>query len=140
MMISQRYGFNIPQNVANVNNCYLDRFVLRENTDGVLQVRQSAPGYPFDNAMQLNVTTADTSLAGGQYARIQYYVEGHDARSVDWGKSGSKDHLTLSFWVKSDIIGTYSGSFWNGGQSYTHVFEYQIFGNVINVSDRHFCF
>ena len=118
MMISQRYGFNSPQNVANANNYYLDRFVLREHTDGVLQVRQSAPGYPFDNAMQLNVTTADTSLASSQYARIQYYVEGNDARAVDWGKSGSKDHLTLSFWVKSNAPGDYHVSIENSNNNY----------------------
>ena len=118
MMISQRYGFNSPQNVANANNYYLDRFVLREHTDGVLQVRQIAPGYPFDNAMQLNVTTADTSLASSQYARIQYYVEGNDARAVDWGKSGSKDHLTLSFWVKSNAPGDYHVSIENSNNNY----------------------
>ena len=118
MMISQRYGFNNPQNAANSNNYYLDRFVVREHTDGVLQVRQSAPGYPFDNAMQLNVTTADTSLASSQYARIQYYVEGNDARAVDWGKSGSKDHLTLSFWVKTNAPGDYHVSIENSNNNY----------------------
>ena len=118
MMISQRYGFNNPQNVTNQNDYYLDRFVLRENTSGAFQVRQSAPGYPFESAMQINVTTADTSISSTEYARIQYYVEGHDARAVDWGESDSKDHLTLSFWVKSNAPGDYHVSIENSNNNY----------------------
>ena len=118
MRISQRYGFNNPQTVTNQNDYYLDRFVLRENTDGAFQVRQSTPGYPFEAAMQINVTTADTSLAGGQYARIQYYVEGNDTRAVDWGESESKDYLTLSFWVKSNAPGDYHVSIENSNNNY----------------------
>ena len=118
MMISQRYGFNNPQTVTNENNYYLDRFVLRENTSGAFQVRQSTPGYPFEAAMQINVTTADTSIASNEYARIQYYVEGNDARAVDWGKSESKDHLTLSFWVRSNAPGDYHVSIENSNNNY----------------------
>ena len=118
MMISQRYGFNNPQTVTNQNDYYLDRFILRENTSGAFQVRQSSPGYPFDNAMQINVTTADTSISSSEYARIQYYVEGNDARAIDWGKSGSKDHLTLSFWVKTNAPGDYHVSIENSNNSY----------------------
>ena len=118
MRISQRYGFNNPQTVTNQNDYYLDRFVLRENTSGAFQVRQSSPGYPLDNALQINVTTADTSISSSEYARIQYYVEGNDARAVDWGKSGSKDHLTLSFWVKTNAPGEYHVSIENSNNNY----------------------
>ena len=118
MMISQRYGFNNPQTADNNNSYYLDRFVLRENTSGAFQVRQSTPGYPFEAAMQINVTTADTSISSSEYARIQYYVEGNDARAIDWGRSGSKDHLTLSFWVKSNAPGDYHVNIENSNNSY----------------------
>ena len=118
MRICQRYGFNNPQTVTNQNDYYLDRFVLRENTGGAFQVRQSSPGYPFESAMQINVTTADTSISSSEYARIQYYVEGNDARAIDWGKSDSKDHLTLSFWVKSNAPGDYHVSIENSNNNY----------------------
>ena len=118
MMISQRYGFNNPQTVTNENNYYLDRFVLRENTSGAFQVRQSTPGYPFEAAMQINVTTADTSISSSEYARIQYYAEGNDARAIDWGKINSKDHLTLSFWVRSNAPGEYHVSIENSNNNY----------------------
>ena len=118
MRISQRYGFNNPQTVTNQNDYYLDRFTARENTSGAFQIRQSTPGYPFEAAMQINVTTADTSIASSEYARIQYYVEGNDARAVDWGESDSKDHLTLSFWVKSNAPGDYHVSIENSNNNY----------------------
>ena len=118
MRICQRYGFNNPQNVDNSNSYYLDRFTLRENTSGAFQVRQSTPGYPFEAAMQINVTTADTSISSSEYARIQYYVEGNDARAVDWGEAESKDHLTLSFWVKSNAPGDYHVSIENSNNNY----------------------
>ena len=118
MRICQRYGFNNPQTADNTNKYYLDRFTVRENTSGAFQVRQSTPGYPFEAAMQINVTTADTSIASNEYARIQYYVEGNDARAVDWGKSGSKDHLTLSFWVKTNAPGEYHVSIENSNNNY----------------------
>ena len=118
MRICQRYGFNNPRTATNNNDYYLDRFLLRENTSGAFQVRQSTPGYPFEAAMQINVTTADTSVSGGEYARIQYYVEGNDARAIDWGKINSKDHLTLSFWVKSNAPGDYHVSIENSNNNY----------------------
>ena len=118
MRICQRYGFNNPQTADNTNKYYLDRFTVRENTSGAFQVRQSTPGYPFEAAMQINVTTADTSIASNEYARIQYYVEGNDARAVDWGKSESKDHLTLSFWVRSNAPGDYHVSIENSNNNY----------------------
>ena len=118
MRICQRYGFNNPQTVANQNDYYLDRFVLRENTSGAFQVRQSTPGYPFEASMQINVTTADTSISSSEYARIQYYVEGNDARAIDWGEINSKDHLTLSFWVRSNAPGDYHVSIENSNNNY----------------------
>ena len=98
MMICQRFGYNNVQTVDNER--HLDRFILRNTTGGTLQVKQSpASGSPFDNVMELNCTGADTSVTT-DFARIQYIVEGYDLRGIDWGKVGSKDYLTLSFWVK----------------------------------------
>lgn len=118
MNINQRYGFNNPQSVSNANNYFLDRFLVRDNTSGTFTVRQSAPGTPFYNALQLNVTVADTSISASEYARIQYHVEGYDARALDWGYAGATDHLTLSFWVKTNAPGIYNVSIENTSNFY----------------------
>ena len=118
MRISQRHGFNNPITVANANNYFLDRFIIRDNTGGTFTAKQSSPGTPFHNALQLDVTVADTSIASTEYARIQYQVEGHDATALDWGYAGAKDHLTLSFWVKTNAPGTYNVSIENSSSFY----------------------
>jgi len=118
MRISQRYGFNNPITVTNANGYYLDRFVVRNATGGTFTARQSSHGTPFHNALQLNVTVVDTSIATNEYARIQYHVEGHDATALDWGNAGAKDHLTLSFWVKTNAPGTYNVSIENSSSFY----------------------
>ena len=118
MRISQRYGFNNPQTVTNANNYFLDSFLVRNNTSGTFTARQSAPGTPFYNALQLNVTGADTSISSTEYARIQYHLEGNDARALDWGYAGATDHLTLSFWVKTNAPGIYNVSIENTSNFY----------------------
>jgi len=116
MMICQRYGYNNPQTVDNER--HLDRFTVRDTTSGTLKVRQSpASGSPFDNVMELNCTNADATVSS-DYTRIQYLVEGYDLRGIDWGKAGSKDYLTLSFWVKTNAIGDYHVNIENTSSSY----------------------
>lgn len=116
MMISQRFGYNNVQTVSNER--HLDRFTVRDTTVGTLQVKQSpASGSPFDNVMELNCTGADTTVTS-DYVRIQYLVEGHDLRGIDWGKANSKDYLTLSFWVKTNAPGDYHVNIENTSSGY----------------------
>ena len=119
MRINQRYGFNNPISVANANNYYIDRFLARNATlGGAFTARQSTPGGPFYNALQLDVTTASSSLSANHYARLQYLVEGYDATALDWGVAGASDHLTLSFWVKTNAPGIYNVSIENSSSFY----------------------
>ena len=57
-------------------------------------------------AIALNVTTADTAIAAAQYAYFSYIIEAQDLQHLQWGTAAAKD-ITLSFWVKSKIAGTY---------------------------------
>ena len=119
MRINQRYGFNNPISVTNANNYYIDRFLARNATlGGAFTARQSTPGGPFYNALQLDVTTASSSLSANHYARLQYLVEGYDATALDWGVAGASDHLTLSFWVKTNAPGIYNVSIENSSSFY----------------------
>lgn len=119
MRINQRYGFNNPISVTNTNDYYIDRFLARNATlGGAFTARQSTPGGPFHNALQLDVTTASSSLSATHYARLQYLVEGYDATALDWGAAGASDHLTLSFWVKTNAPGIYNVSIENNSSSF----------------------
>ena len=60
----------------------------------------------FSKSLKVAVTTADTSLdAWAEYA-IQQRFEGQDLQRLCKGTSSTKD-VTISFWVKSSLTGTY---------------------------------
>ena len=63
-------------------------------------------GSGFANSMKWDCTTADASLGASDLITIQQFVEG---QNVQYLKKGTSDAvpLTLSFWVKSVLTGTY---------------------------------
>jgi len=86
-----------------------DRFVIAET--GALVVTMSkdsdAPaGQGFADSMKLDVTTADSSLAAGDLAYLGYKFEGQDLQALKKGTSNALA-VTLSFWIKTTITGTY---------------------------------
>ena len=86
-----------------------DRFAMRESSALVVTMSQdsSVPtGQGFNNSMKLDVTTADSSVASGDYAYLGYRFEGQDLQSIKKGTSEAVP-ITLSFWIKTTITGTY---------------------------------
>jgi hypothetical protein len=80
----------------------------------------------FYNSVKLTVSTADTSLAATDgYGFIQQ-IEANNLYDLNWGTADAKT-VTLSFWVKSSITGTYAGSLvHNGSTPYSYVYTYSI--------------
>ena len=77
--------------------------------DGAFTTEKSTDN-PFGTGSSLKgsqVTTADTSLASTQYARILQNIEAQNLQHLLYGTSSAKT-LTLSFWVKSSKTGIYS--------------------------------
>ena len=108
MRIFQR---NNAGNSANSNTYFLDRWMTRENSGGVLYVTQqqnSTTGPPgFRSWLLAQCDGADTSVDSNDYVRIQQYIEGYNC-FMDWGlPEGNTDYVTASFWVKSNKLGTY---------------------------------
>ena len=58
------------------------------------------------SATKLVVTSTDTSLTGNEYAYMFTRLEGQDLQHLQYGSSNAKT-ITLSFWVKSNLTGTY---------------------------------
>jgi len=109
MLLSQR-GTSFTS-VA--DNAYtLDRYRLTENTSAVVDMSQSseAPSEGgFSSSLKIDITTAATP-SGGQAFALNYRMEGYDFLPSDYGHSNAK-YLTLSFWVKSNVTGTYRLTF-----------------------------
>jgi hypothetical protein len=87
----------------------VDRFAFRINALGTWtnSVENDAPtGSGFRKSSKILCTTADASPAAGDYFAYTTILEGQNLQSILKGTSSAKQ-LTLSFWVKANVTGTY---------------------------------
>ena len=69
----------------------LDRFKRSQSSDGAFTVTQSTTSPDgFAKSLKVDVTTADTSLAAGQYAQIIQKIEAQNLQPLGYGTSGAK--------------------------------------------------
>jgi len=114
MVVNQR-GFT-GSSGATANFAYtVDRFVISHIQDGAVSAGQTtmnstvggnAYADGFNSALHYRVTTADASLAAGQYAVISQLIEGFNLQGFKKGTANAQQ-FTLSFWVRSSLTGTY---------------------------------
>jgi len=113
---------------TNTNIITLDRYNVYEGAAGtttytVTQDSDAPAG--FSKSLKIVNSTA-VSITSGQYGAIGYAVEGYDNVSTAMGTSSAKD-VTLSFWVKSSLTGTFGVTFRaSGGSSANYVSSYTI--------------
>jgi hypothetical protein len=104
----------------------LDRWAIRNDTDAVVSVQQSSTAPTgFNNSLLYTVTTADTSLSASQNYSIQQRVEGFNTADFGWG-TASAATVTLSFWVRSSLTGTFGGAIANSAANRSYPFTYTI--------------
>ena len=85
-----------------------DRFKYAEVSDAVFSISKSTESPDgFSSSYHMDCTTADTSVAATDYARILTVLEGQDVQAFAKGTSSAKKGV-LSFYVKTNKTGTYS--------------------------------
>ncbi len=86
----------------------VDRMFIRINGAGTFTISQSteAPN-GFSNSIKWDCTTADSSLAAGDFAYMAHRFEGQDLQHLKKGTS-SAEKVTVSFWVRAAQTGTYA--------------------------------
>jgi hypothetical protein len=112
MRIDQRNaGASVTMNASVLYT--VDRWFSFEDTDGVMTAQQitSAPS-GFSNATRCTTTTADASLGATQRVIFGQRIEGFNVADLGWG-TASAQTVTLSFWVRSSLTGTFGGSLSN---------------------------
>lgn len=72
------------------------------------------PGFRFYN--RLTVTAADASIAGADFYQWRQYIEGLNVDDLDFGFATAKT-ITLSFWVRSSLTGTFGLALQNGANN-----------------------
>ena len=125
MDIDQRNnGASVSNNGSQSYN--LDRWQTGAYGGGVLQTQRStiAPA-GFTNSLAITVTTADASVAAGDLYFVSQSIEGLNCADLAWG-TVSAATVTVSFWVRSSLTGTFSGSLKNSAGNRSYPFIYTI--------------
>ena len=125
MQVDQR---NSGSSVSAPQNTYtLDRLNTYQSGGGAYSVQQQTSVTPvgFGFAAKINVDTVDSSIAAGDYYMLTYNFEGHDTAQLEFGTSSAKT-VTLSFYVRSSLTGTFSGAINNDASNRAYTFEYTI--------------
>ncbi|KMP10768.1 hypothetical protein UR09_05290 [Candidatus Nitromaritima sp. SCGC AAA799-A02] len=81
---------------------------------------QAQSGHRSNYSVELDVTTADSSVDAGDFSYLSNFMTGHDYQALDGNE------YTLSFWVYSSVTGTHSAAFTNSGKDRSYVAEYSV--------------
>ena len=104
----------------------VDRFFINNTTDGAFSAQQDSSAPPgFTTSLKYTTTTADASLTGTQVSPILQIIEGTNVYDLGWGTANAQP-VTLSFWVRSSLTGTFGGSLRNGSSNRSYPFSYSI--------------
>jgi len=103
-----------------------DRFACGEVTDGAFTAQQVADAPTgFVNSLKCTITSADASLGSTQTAYCFQSIEGLNVSDLAWG-TASASAITLSFWVKSSLTGTFGGALRNSAANRSYPYSYTI--------------
>ena len=105
----------------------VDRFRLSyANSTGAFSAEQSttAPA-GFVNSLKYVTTTADASLGATEYAILYQAIEGTNVSDLAWGSADARP-VTLSFWCRSSVTGTFGGTIRNSAANRSYVFSFAV--------------
>ena len=126
MAIDQR---NAGASVTPTDGAYtLDRWIFEITQSSKFTAQQNAgsvtPPAGFTNYLGITSSSA-YSVVAGDYFLFSQFIEGLNTYDLAWG-TASASPVTLSFWVRSSLTGTFGGSLENSGGSRSYVFSYTI--------------
>jgi hypothetical protein len=123
MVIDQR---NAGASVTPTTGTYtLDRWRAYQNVAGKFTVQQSSTAPDgFTNSTLITSASAYTA-SGTDLFLFMEYIEGYNVADLGWG-TASAQTVTLSFWVRSSLTGTFGGALVNSAENRNYPFTYTI--------------
>ena len=126
MVIDQR---NAGASVTGNDNVYgVDRFKVQVSQSSKFTMQQNAgsvtPPVGFVNYLGITSSSA-YSVGSTDYFFLQQRIEGYNIADLNWGSANAKT-ITLSFWVRSSLTGTFGGVLQNDNQDRSYPFSYTI--------------
>jgi hypothetical protein len=110
------------------NNYSVDRFLLQGSQTSRFTGQQNAgsvtPPVGFRNYLGITSSSAYSILSTDLFV-IQQQIEGFNSADLMWGTANASA-VTLSFWVRSSLTGTFGGSLTNDTPNRSYPFTYTI--------------
>jgi hypothetical protein len=125
MVIDQR---NAGASVTPSNSYTLDRWKYENSQTSKFTVQQDAGAVtlPVGFTDYLGATSSSAySITSSDYFNITQFIEGYNVSDLGWGTANAKT-VTLSFWVRSSLTGTFGGSIQNSASNRSYPFTYTI--------------
>ena len=123
MRIAQR-----GSGAATIDNTFpVDRWKQAFTTAGAVSFQRQTSSVPtgFNYAIKGTVTTADNSIGSGDFWVVSQLIEGYHTADLLFGTANAKS-VTLGFWVRASVTGTYCISLCNNDSNRSFVSEYTI--------------
>lgn len=125
MRIDQRNAGSAVTHSGSANLYVLDRWVCNSTGTPQFSVQRVADGpVGFTYSSKLTTTTAG-SPAAGDFSYYTQYIEGYTVADLEFGTADAKT-VTVSFYVKSSLTGTFGGALKNGAVNRAYPFSYTI--------------
>lgn len=106
----------------------VDRFGLQFSASSKFTAQQNAgsvtPPTGFSNYLGCT-SSAATSLGSTDYFGIYQNIEGFNFSDMQWGTANAAT-VTLSFWVRSSLTGTFGGALRNSANNRSYPFTYTV--------------
>jgi hypothetical protein len=106
----------------------VDRFTCYQEVTSKLTFQRNAgavtPPDGFTNYLGATSTSTHT-LTAGQIFGIYQPIEGFNVADLGWGTANAKT-VTLSFWVRSSLTGTFGGALKNSAGNRSYPYSYTI--------------
>ena len=128
MMIDQRNAGASVTPVSNNNLFVVDRWINYVSQNSKYTIQQNAgsvtPPTGFTNYIGVTSSSSYSVLSGDSF-NIAQNIEGLNCADLGWGTANAQT-VTLSFWVRSSLTGTFGGALGNSGFSRSYPFTYTI--------------
>ena len=123
MRIDQRNG---GAAVTPIDGQYVvDRFKYNLSQASRITAQQSSVAPSGFSHSHLSTVTTAVAVTGSDYFMFSQRIEGFNFADLAWGTASAKT-ITISFWVRSSLTGTFGGSLTNAAESRSYPFTYVI--------------
>ena len=125
MVIDQRNA-GASQNNSAGSAFSADRWKFYGDQATKFSIQQQTSVVPNNFTYALAITSLSAYTVGsGELFQIYQNIEGYNIADLGWGTAAAKT-VTLSFWVRSSLTGTFGGSLKNSASNRSYPFTYTI--------------